>query len=80
LKARFSARGLDLSKTAFSLTSRRFNSSCVKPSCKAANHRALHTYPSNKRTSQMVLSTNGSPEVLVESLRVSPVRGGNLAW
>ena len=85
LKARFLALGLDLSKTSYSLTSirdRLNEGSTQVVSNRAAKQLIIElygdnvcfTYPGNKRASQMVLSTNSSPEVLVESLRVSPVR------
>ena len=81
LKARFLALGLDLRKTAYSLTSIRDRLN--EGSTQVVSNQLIielygdnvcFTYPGKKRASQMVLSTNSSPEVLVESLRVSPVR------
>ena len=85
LKTRFLALGLDFSKSAHSLTSirERLNEgSTVIVSNRAVKQLIIElygdtvcfTYPSNKRISQMVLCTNSSPGVLVESLRVSPIQ------
>ena len=84
-KARFLALNLDFSKSAHSLTSIRdrlnegsadivSNRSVKQLIIELYGDAVCFTYPSNKRKSQMVLCTNSSPEVLVESLRISPVQ------
>ena len=93
LKARFLALGLDFSSSAHSLTSIRDQLSTTSSSEMVSNRvvkqliielygdTICFTYPSNKRKSQMVLSTSSSSKALVESLRVSPVEkvANNLA-
>lgn len=85
LKARFLALGFDFTTSAHSLTSirDRLNEGSAQPVSnrvvkqliiKLYGDSVCFTYPSNRRISQMVLATNSSPEALVETLRVSPLK------
>lgn len=86
LKTQFLSLGLDFNSKAYSLSSIRdkLNDIVTVPvSNRTVKHLIItlygdtvcFTYPHNKRLSQMVFATqNASPQCLVESLRVSPVK------